>query len=374
MTDLEHQNQLKNPLEDEYTFPFEGEEHLGTIILLPYRDDTWEENGLLAFKEFYNIIIAISQYEHVYVIKSPKVSYDISSLRNKKNISIYEINYDDSWARDNTLIFLKNKSNQIRAVDFGFNAWGGDVDGLYKPWDDDNNLGAELSKLLNIETYKDKSFILEGGSIHTNGKGTLITTEACLLSKGRNSNMNKNEIENHLKKMLGINKVIWLPHGIVNDETNEHVDNMACFLDESTVLLATFKDKNDTQYSWSMQAKEILEKETLPDGRKLKVILINCPNPYLKLSHEEYIGLSPEGNLYRHPEGDRLAASYVNFYMGKDYIILPKFNVEEDKEAYEVLDNFYKGKKKIYQIESGKLLVGGGNIHCITMQIPMGNK
>ena len=174
--------------------------------------------------------------------------------------------------------------------------------------------------------------------------------------------------------MLGVQKVIWLPHGIVNDETNEHVDNMACFLDEKTVLLATTKDKNDQQYIWSMQAKEILEKETLVDGRKIEIILINVPSPYLKLSHEEYIGISIDGIESCHPEGDRLAASYVNFYLGKDYIILPKFNVEEDKEAYEILNNFYKGTKKIYQIESRKILVGGGNLHCVTMQIPKGEK
>ena len=367
-------SKLINPLEDGFSHPFEGEEHSGTIILLPYRTDTWEKNGLLAFKEYYELIISISNHEHVYVIKSPKVIYDISSLYNKKNISIHEIDYDDSWSRDNTLIFLKNKNNKIRAVDFGFNAWGGDFDGLYKPWDDDNNLGKKLSELLKIETYSDKNFILEGGSIHTNGKGTLITTEACLLSKGRNSSLNKNEIENHLKKMFGVKKVIWLPHGIVNDETNEHVDNMACFLDEKTILLATTKNKNDQQYLWSTQAKEILEKETLADGEKIKIILINVPDPYLKVGHEEFMEISSAGKDFSHPEGDRLAASYVNFYMGKDYLILPKFNVEEDKEAFEILNNFYEGKKKIYQIESRKILLGGGNLHCVTMQIPVGEK
>ena len=363
-----------NPLNDKFTFPFEGEKHLGTIILLPYRTDTWEEKGLLAFKEYKEIILTISQYEHVYVIKSPKVEYDISSLENNKNISIHEIDYDDAWSRDNTLIFLRNKDNKIRAVDFGFNAWGGDVDGLYKLWDDDNKLGSELSKLLKLESYQDKNFILEGGSVHSNGKGTLITTEACLLSKGRNSSLNKAEIEEHLKTMLGMQKVIWLPHGIVNDETNEHVDNMACFLDEETVLLAMFKDENDLQYKWSMEAKNILENETLVDGRIIKVILVNCPYPFLTISKEEYEGIEQEGKMYLHPIGDRLAASYVNFYMGNDFIILPKFNVKEDQEAYDILNDFFKGKKKIHQIESRKILMGGGNIHCITMQIPFGEK
>ena len=363
---------ISNPLKDKFTQPFEGEKHQGTIILLPYRTDTWEQKGLLAFKEYQKIILTISQYEHVYVIKSQKVEYDITPLKNNKNISIHEIEYDDAWSRDNTLVFLRNEDNKIRAVDFGFNAWGGDVDGLYKPWDDDNKLGSELSKLLKIETYQDKNFILEGGSIHSNGKGTLITTEACLLSKGRNSCLTKEQIEVHLKKMLGMQKVIWLPHGIVNDETNEHVDNMACFLDEETVLLAMFKDENDLQYKWSVQAKNILENETLADGRKIKVILINCPNPFLTISQEEYNGIEQEGKMYLHPSGDRLAASYVNFYMGNDYIILPKFNVKEDQEAYEKLNEFFKGKKKIHQIESRKILLGGGNIHCITMQIPEG--
>ena len=364
--------EISNPLKDKFTQPFEGEKHQGTIILLPYRTDTWEQKGLLAFKEYQKIILTISQYEHVYVIKSQKVEYDITPLKNNKNISIHEIEYDDAWSRDNTLVFLRNEDNKIRAVDFGFNAWGGDVDGLYKSWDDDNKLGSELSKLLKIETYQDKNFILEGGSIHSNGKGTLITTEACLLSKGRNSSLTKEQIEEHLKKMLGMQKVIWLPHGIVNDETNEHVDNMACFLDEETVLLAMFKDENDLQYKWSIQAKNILENETLADGKKIKVVLINCPNPFLTISQEEYNGIEQEGKMYLHPSGDRLAASYVNFYMGNDYIILPKFNVKEDQEAYEKLNEFFKGKKKIHQIESRKILLGGGNIHCITMQIPEG--
>ena len=148
--------------------PFEGEKHQGTIIFLPYRSDTWEQKGLLAFKEYQEIILILSHYEHVYVIKSPKVEYDITPLKNNKNISIHEIDYDDAWSRDNTLLFLKNQENKIRAVDFGFNAWVGDVDGLYKPLDDDNKLGSELSKLLKIETYQDKNFILEGGSIHSN--------------------------------------------------------------------------------------------------------------------------------------------------------------------------------------------------------------
>ena len=365
---------MTNPLKDGYTLPFEGNLHDGTIILLPYRIDTWEDGGLKAFSEFKEIINAISLYEHVYVIKSKNVKYDISELNHKKNVSIHEIEYDDSWARDNTLIFLKNKDGKIRAVDFGFNAWGGLVDGLYSPWDNDSRLGSELTKLFNVDTYLDHNFILEGGSIHTNGKGLLLTTEACLLSSGRNSNLSKEEIEQHLKEMLGQEKVIWLPHGIVNDETNEHVDNVACFLDETTVALATSKDHNDLQYKWSLEAKEILENETTVDGKPLKVVLINTPNPYLKLTEKEANSIKSADNAKPRLVNDRLAGSYINFYMGHDFIILPKFNVSEDDEAYEILNDFYKGSKKIYQLESRDILVAGGNIHCVTMQVPEGDK
>ncbi len=355
-----------SPLKDGYTLPFEGLNHDGTIILLPYRSDTWESNGLIAFNEFEEIILTIAKYEHVYVIKSKNVKYDISSILNKENISVHEIEYDDSWARDNTLIFLRNKNGDLKAVDFGFNAWGGNVDGLYSSWENDNLLGEKLAKLLNVECYKDKDFILEGGSIHSNGKGLLLTTEACLLSEGRNKNLTKEEIENHLKEMLGMKKIIWLPHGIYNDETNEHVDNMACFLDEKTVLLATTDNVEDIQYKWSMEAKKVLE------DNGLDVLLVNCPNPYLALTDDEASSIVLDDNAKPRIAGDRLAGSYVNFYMGKEFIILPKFNVKEDKMAYDLLNNFYKGSKKIHQIESRKILVAGGNIHCITMQIGKG--
>ena len=162
---------MTNPLNDKYTLPFEGNYHDGTIIILPYRTDTWEDGGKKAFEEFKEIIFAISLYEHVYVIKSKNIKYDYSELVNKKNISIHEIEYDDSWARDNTLIFLRNKDGRLRAVDFGFNAWGGLVDGLYSPWDNDNNLGKKLFALSSLNLYIEiikGSYKLEVGILKEN--------------------------------------------------------------------------------------------------------------------------------------------------------------------------------------------------------------
>jgi agmatine deiminase len=358
------------PLSEDFNFPFEGAPHLGTIILLPYRKDTWEDGGKKALPEFLNLVKGVSKYEHVYLIRDPHISLDSIKEFNMENVEIITLPYNDSWARDNTLIFL-NKKDKVCAVDFGFNAWGGNVDGLYDDWFYDNHLGEKIANYLNIDYFSKKDFILEGGSIHTNGKGLLLTTEACLLSKGRNPNLTKEEIENNLKEYLGIKKVIWLPNGIVNDETNEHVDNFACFLNEDTVLLAWTDDKNDLQYEYSKKAYDILINSTTVDGKPLKVIKVMLPSPYLKLTKEEASSINQIEGAKPRIEGDRLAGSYINFYMGEKFIILPKFNVKEDIVAYNQFKELFKDKE-IIQIESRNILVSGGNIHCVTMQICKG--
>lgn len=354
------------PLADGFTMPFEGDSHEGTIILLPYRDDTWRDKAKPALDCFYELVNIISKYETVYLGVDENV-LNIDYFKNMNNVRILNVSYNDSWARDNTLIYVK-KDNEIRAVDFRFNAWGGSVDGLYQDYLKDDNLGKELINYFDDTYYELDSFILEGGSIHTDGLGTLITTKACLLSKGRNYNLSLNEIEQYLKKYLGIKKIIWLDNGIVEDETNEHVDNMACFLKPGVILLATCKDKTDLQYYNSMKAYNTLINETDANGNKLKVVLVNVPTN-LKMSEEEAKTLAIHDDAKKRLAGARLAASYVNFYQSNKFVIVPQFGCDEDDEAYELLKDFYK-EKDVYKLNSREILLGGGNIHCVTMQIP----
>lgn len=353
------------PLSDGFMMPAEWEKHDGTIILLPYRLDTWRRNAIPALDCFYKLINIISKYEKVYLGVDKRV-LNYEKFTNLNNVEVINVSYNDSWARDNTLIYVK-KDKIIRAVDFRFNAWGGAVDGLYQDYSDDDNLGKELIRYFNDDYYELESFILEGGSIHTDGLGTLLTTKACLLSKGRN-NLSIEEIELHLKEYLGIKKIIWLDNGIVEDETNEHVDNMACFLDKGVVLLATCEDKNDLQYQYSINAYNILKNETDALGNKLEVILVNVPTN-LFMSKEEAFDLLICDDAKKRLAGNRLAASYVNFYQSDKFVIVPKFGCKEDEEAYLLLKSFYKDKD-VYQLESREILLGGGNIHCVTMQIP----
>lgn len=362
-------SRMSNPRSDGFEMPFEGDIHSGTIILLPFRKDTWRENAKPAQDNYKEVIYAIAKYEAVFVGINPKI-YDkvIKDYTNKKNIYPIKIKYDDSWARDTGPIFVTN-GDKMRLVDFRFNAWGGKVDGLYQNYKDDDMLCGKLAKLFGVERYYLDDFVLEGGSIHVDGEETCLVTKACLLSKGRNPRLSQLEIEENLKSYLGVHKVIWLDNGIYEDETNEHVDNVACFIKPGVVALGWTDDKNDPQYAFSSKAYKVLKSSTDARGRKIKVVKIKLPDPiYMNKKEADGIKVGRYEAKPR-PEGSRLAASYINFYQGEKFVILPAFGVPEDKLAKAKLKSLYPDKE-IIQIKSKEILLGGGNIHCITMQIP----
>lgn len=360
---------LSTPRSDGFSMPFEGNKHSGTIILLPFRKDTWRNSAKPAIENYKQVIKAIAKFEPVYVGIAPGLYPKvINEFKDLKNVKIIKVSYNDAWARDNSPIFVTN-GERMRVVDFRFNAWGGTVDGLYNNWKADDALTKNLAKKFGVETYRLDDFILEGGSIHVDGEGTCLVTKACLLSGGRNPQLNQLEIEENLKIYLGVSKIIWLEHGIYNDETNEHIDNMCCFTKPGQVALAWTEDKNDPQYNFCQKAFKTLSQEKDAQGRKLEIIKVMLPKP-LYMKKEEAKGIaSSKHNPKERTEGLRLAASYINFYQGEKFVILPAFGVEEDKVAKEQFEKIYPNKE-IIQINSREILLGGGNIHCITMQIP----
>lgn len=367
-------NKLTIPSDDGYSMPFEGEEHEATVVQMPFRRDTWREKAVPAQMAFKEVISAIAKFEKVIVLIHPSIYKRCSSIfADMENVETMPMKYNDSWARDNMPIFLKN-GEQLRTVDFRFNAWGGEVDGLYSDWADDDKLGSIISKKLKLPCYRLDDFVLEGGSIAVDGDGTLITTEACLLSKGRNPTLSKVEIEERLKEYFGVKKVIWVPHGIYEDETNEHVDNMVAFIKPGEVVVANCTNKDDPQFKFSKATIAALEKETDAKGRKLIIHKMILPSEPLTITKEEADGLVVDSTTTdeRH-EGRRLAASYINFYQGKDFVIMPGFGVKEDQKAFKELSALFPNKK-VVQINTREILLGGGNIHCITMQIPAKEK
>lgn len=354
------------PKNDGFFMPAEFSEHYGCIMIWPHRRDSWQYGAYEARKAFAKVAAAISESEKV-IVCARYEDYDSARFMLPSNIKVVEMQSDDSWARDVAPTFITN-GKEIRGVDWGFNAWGGLVDGLYFPWDKDNKMARKLCDLLDKDVYDKRDFILEGGSIHTDGEGTLITTEACLLSKGRNPDMSKEEIENQLKECLGVKKIIWLKSGIYNDETNEHIDNICAYVAPAEVVLAWTDDKNDPQYKMSRSCFEILTNSTDAKGRKIKVHKLPLPKP-VYITKEECNGLdNMDGEPTRTPN-ERLAASYVNFYISNKNIICPQFDDENDKKALEILTNIFP-TRKVIGIYARDILIGGGNIHCITQQIP----
>lgn len=367
------ENKKVYPRYDNYHMPFEGDDHQGTLMLLPYRKDTWRNGGIYARKAYKEVIKDIAKFEKVYLgIDNSIYNKVIDDFIGLKNVECYKVKYNDAWARDTMPLFVIN-DDKIRGVDFRFNAWGGKVDGLYSNYKNDDELSKKVLKYLQIDGYYEPSFILEGGSIHVDGQGTLITTEACLLSKGRNPSLSKYEIEEKLKTYLGVEKIIWIPNGIDEDETNEHVDNMLAFARPGVILLAWSEDKDSVQYKNCQKAYKILSKETDANGNKFKIIKVKLPKN-IYMSKEEAKGIkSSSFDAKPRLEGEKLSASYVNFYQGKDFVIMPTFNVKEDEKAIKQFKEIFYDKEVI-PVYSKEILLGGGNIHCITMQIPKGKR
>ena len=221
-----------------------------------------------------------------------------------------------------------------------------------------------------LNRYKLEDFILEGGAIHSDGEGTILTTEECLLSDGRNHNLSKEEIGEVLCNYLGADKVVWLKNGLYLDHTNGHVDNMCCFAGPAKVLLAWTDNKKDPQYQLSQQNLEILEKETDAKGRPFEVIRMPLPAPVV-ITEEEAADFDNDADKQTHIAGTRLPASYINFYIANGALIVPRFgDPEKDVQAVEILQNCFPDRE-ITTIDSREILLGGGNIHCITQQQPL---
>lgn len=354
------------PKEDGFRMPGEFEKHAGTYIIWPQRPDNWRFGGKPAQKVFTEVAKAISEFEPVTVCVNCD-QYDNARNMLPDNIRVIEISNNDSWVRDCGPSFVTN-GKEIRGVDWVFNAWGGLVDGLYFPWDKDDRVAQKICEIEKKDRYRTDDFILEGGSIHVDGDGTLVTTEECLLSEGRNSHLTKQQIEDTLKKYLNVEKIIWLKRGIYLDETNGHVDNIFSFVKPGEAILAWTEDKNDPQYEICQECMNILENETDAKGRKIKVHKLMLPKPIL-ISEEESSGVDAvDGTLPRQPS-DRLAASYANFYIVNGAVIFPMFGDPNDHKAQQTLKEAFPDRK-IVGIYAREILLGGGNIHCITQQVP----
>ena len=256
----------------------------------------------------------------------------------------------------------------MRGVHWGFNAWGGFEGGLYSPWNRDEQVASKVLEIERCQEYRTEGFVLEGGSIHVDGEGTLITTEECLLNHNRNPHLSREEIEAVLREHLAVEQIVWLPDGLYNDETDGHVDNFCCYVRPGEVLLAWTDDPQDPNYPRCQAALQVLENTRDAKGRTFKVHKMPIPGP-LYATEEECAGVDAvEGSQERNPSV-RLAGSYVNFLIVNGGIIAPSFDDPMDAQAKAILQQLFP-EHEVVMVPGRELLLGGGNIHCLTQQQP----
>ena len=366
-------------------FPAEYEPHLGTLMIWPERPGSWGKDPSGAEAAFSEIIAELLKVEQVFLLVSEQALPAARQRLEEKlsetpeaasgmaaRLSLIEMETDDAWARDVGPTFVLADDCTRLAVNWRFNAWGGEVDGLYARWDKDDAAAKRFAAWLGDEVLDADPFVLEGGSIHTDGEGTLMVTESCLLSPGRNPQLDKAGIEAVLKKYLGVEKILWLPRGIWMDETNEHVDNVAAFVGPGEVVLAWTDNEQDPQYALSKLDYEYLSGETDAKGRKLKIHKLPIPDVPVCCTQADIDNYIFEPGEDEREAGERLAASYVNFYFANGLVLVPQFggvNAESDRRAVQILEALCPDRK-VMPIAARNILLGGGNIHCITQQIP----
>jgi len=341
---------VTRPAEDGFFMPAEWAPHSRCWMEWPCRAETWGDRIEAAREAYAEVAKAIAQFEPVTMITKPKNVAEVSiALGSATRINTLSLPHDDSWMRDNGPTFVVDGRGQVAGVDWKWNAWGN----KYPDHERDAAVAEAVLKHLEMRRYE-APFVLEGGAIHTDGEGTLLTTESVLLNPNRNGPVTRSEMEELLAAYLGIRKVIWLGEGLQgDDDTDGHVDNLACFARPGVVLALTTNDPADGNYHVLQDNLARLRAATDAEGRSLEIVEIEQPRRQI------------------HADGRRLPLSYINFYIANGGIIMPVFEDPQDSRAFDTLSRVFPDRE-IVQVPAVDIVHGGGGIHCITQQQPAG--
>ncbi len=332
-----------------FYMPAEWSPHQICWMGWPDRKDTWIYGLEKPRRAFAQVAQSIAEFEPVYLLTNSRQMNSALEYCQHPNIHLIEIPISDIWLRDTGATFVINDTGGIAGINWRFNAWGENRETLsdYKA---DIELATNILTHLEIDCYH-APLILEGGAIHVDGEGTLLTTEECLLNPNRNPNLSPTEIETYLKQYVGIQKIIWLGKGLEDDETAGHIDNVACFVRPGVVAALTCHDQQDSNYEILQDNLQRLRQATDAQGRKLDIIEIEQPS--------------------RRDDKDwRLALSYINFYIANGGVIVPTFDdAKRDNIALNQIQQAFPNHS-VVPVESLDLVYGGGCIHCMTQQQP----
>ena len=354
------------PMADGFRMPAEFEPHDGCWMAWPERPDNWRLGAGPAQEAYAAVAKAIAVSEPVTMAVSDRQLERCRALL-PPPIRVVEVPTDDAWIRDSGPTFVIDGAGRRRGVDWRFNAWGGLDGGLYSPWERDDRVAARVLEVEGADRYR-APLVLEGGSIHVDGEGTVLSTEECLLNRNRNPELSREQIERALCDYLGAERVVWLGRGVHDDETDGHVDNLACFARPGVVLLTWCEDESDPQAAISRDALERLEAARDARGRSFEVVRLPSPGPLL-IEAEEAAGVEAAASTQPRRAGDRLAASYANFYIGNSRVVMPLLDERFDEQAAAILRDCFPARE-VVGVPAREILLGGGNVHCITQQVP----
>ena len=331
----------------DFRMPAEWEPQSSTWTSWPHNVETWPENLAQAQSEFVALVKAIANSQPVVVIAPPTEIENVKShFSGDGNVQILPITTNDAWARDYAPTFVKDQSGELVAIDWYYNAWGG----KYPPFDSDQQVAKAVADFLGIR-HLAAGLCCEGGAIEINSGGVLLTTESCLLNPNRNAGLSRHQVETFLKSRLGCQRVVWLPGDVagsetlIGDDTDGHVDQLARFVDDITIVHAWVKESDPRHQSLTLNMDAL--RNQMPD---VKLVPLMLPDPL------EY--------CQRH-----IPASYCNFLITNDSVIVPQFDVPADKQAVETLADLFTARK-ILPLPSRNIAVGLGSFHCLTQQQP----
>jgi agmatine deiminase len=337
-----------------YRFPAEFEPHLSTWLSWPHKLASWpgKLEEIYPFYAQFVKYLALDEQVNINVNHEAMATMAKQHLQNA-GVNIANVHFhlhptNDAWCRDHGPAFLVNPNAEEKKiiVDWAYNAWGG----KYPPYDLDDHIPTLVAQYKNIPVCYPE-IIMEGGSVEFNGKGTLLTSKACLLNPNRNPHLNQSQIEKYLYDYYGVNNILWVNDGIIGDDTDGHIDDITRFVNQHTVLTAIEHNRNDENYPILKENLKLLEKMKLEDGKNLNIVEIPMPKPVVY-------------------DGQVLPASYANFYISNHHVIVPTYRDKNDELALDIIQSVFTSRK-VVGIDSTDIIWGLGSFHCLSQQEPL---
>jgi agmatine deiminase len=335
-----------------FHFPAEWAPHTATWLSWPHKEESWPGKISTIYKPYCEFTKAVSKGElvRINIANEQMAAFAKEQLiavgADLKRIEFFEFPTNDAWCRDHGPAFLINpQTKQKEIVDWNYNAWGN----KYPPYDLDDVIPTKIAKHFNLRVYH-PGIVMEGGSVDFNGKGTVLTTTACLLNKNRNPHLNQQQIEAYLQNYYGVEQVLWLGDGIAGDDTDGHIDDITRFTNEDTVVTVVEENKNDENYHILQENLETLKTMRLLSGKQLNIVELPMPDPV-------------------YYDGQRLPASYANFYISNAAVVVPTYRSKNDDKALDILTQCFPDRKVI-GIDSTDIIWGLGSFHCLSQQEP----